>query len=719
MKFKSDIEVQAGLKDSSGSAGSPGLLLSSSSLGVEWVTTASALGYTPADDLDVVHITGDETISGNKTFTGSTLFNASAISGRETILTASVSDNATDKFLIANGTTTSARFIPTFVGYTGGAYQSLLFRGLGTLANDLVGTAPYVQFLAANTSSPTDPNNGVLTASAARRLFSWGTVNNDYLTLTASGNLLIGTTIDNGSDLQVSGTATFSSSVTANGFTSKNTSSGFSFFDIESNRVSGNLGGIRYLKTGDAFPSVELNNVIGSKFNISVGDGTTNPIEAFNINLNRAATFSSSVTAASAAIGTTIGASTLEIQTNPSALSLNLRNRSTNDFANISFSQFDGTTYNAAIGWASNRLRFMTGGLGDAFERFSISSAGAATFSSSVTATNGFFSGNLGVGITNPSAKFHIQDTNGGLFFNGTDLNYNRFKSTTVSATNGKDLLFSAQNSGTSPDIYIKNNGNVLIGSTTDNGSKLQVNGAATFSSSVTATDGIFSGNVGIGTTNPTRKLSVQSQYAEMVLKSTALSGAVGGSTLYFGNATSDSEAWINHDNGTKELSFRVNSINALQLNSTAAATFASSVSANGNIDTTKANPVVEAISTGASTNRTRLAVATTVGAFVGTSQVGDSVISATSNLIISTNNTQRLYVAASGTVAIENELIVTGSISAGGAVRVGNSTSLASASTVGQIRYRTSGTNSYMDMAMQIGASTYAWVNIVENNWA
>jgi len=243
--------------------------------------------------------------------------------------------------------------------------------------------------------------------------------------------------------------------------------------------------------------------------------------------------------------------------------------------------------------------------------------------------------------------------------------------------------------------------------------------GAATFASSVTATDGIFSGNVGIGTTNPTRKLSVQSQYAEMVLKSTALSGAVGGSTLYFGNATSDSEAWINHDNGTKELSFRVNSINALQLNSTAAATFASSVSANGNIDTTKANPVVEAISTGASTNRTRLAVATTVGAFVGTSQVGDSVISATSNLIISTNNTQRLYVAASGTVAIENELIVTGSISAGGAVRVGNSTSLASASTVGQIRYRTSGTNSYMDMAMQIGASTYAWVNIVENNWA
>jgi len=170
-----------------------------------------AIGYTPADDSDVVHLTGDETISGNKTFTGSTTFSTSEVFGRETILTASVSDNATDKFLIANGTTTSTRFIPTFVGYAGGAYQSLLFRGLGSSANDLVGTAPYAQFLAANTSSSTDPNNGVFNAPTARRLFSWGTVNNDYLTLTATGNILIGTTVDNGSDLQVNGTATFSS----------------------------------------------------------------------------------------------------------------------------------------------------------------------------------------------------------------------------------------------------------------------------------------------------------------------------------------------------------------------------------------------------------------------------------------------------------------------------------------------------------------------------
>lgn len=52
------------------------------------------------------------------------------------------------------------------------------------------------------------------------------------------------------------------------------------------------------------------------------------------------------------------------------------------------------------------------------------------------------------------------------------------------------------------------------------------------------------------------------------------------------------------------------------------------------------------------------------------------------------------------------------------GAVQVADDTDTASASKVGALRYRTSGNNSYVDMCMQTGASTYAWVNIVQNNW-
>ena len=52
------------------------------------------------------------------------------------------------------------------------------------------------------------------------------------------------------------------------------------------------------------------------------------------------------------------------------------------------------------------------------------------------------------------------------------------------------------------------------------------------------------------------------------------------------------------------------------------------------------------------------------------------------------------------------------------GGVQLANDTAAASASKVGTFRYRTSGNNSYVDMCMQTGASTYAWVNIVTNSW-
>ena len=52
------------------------------------------------------------------------------------------------------------------------------------------------------------------------------------------------------------------------------------------------------------------------------------------------------------------------------------------------------------------------------------------------------------------------------------------------------------------------------------------------------------------------------------------------------------------------------------------------------------------------------------------------------------------------------------------GGVRVADDAATASATNVGTLRYRTSGNNSYVDMCMQTGAATYAWVNIVQNNW-
>ena len=50
--------------------------------------------------------------------------------------------------------------------------------------------------------------------------------------------------------------------------------------------------------------------------------------------------------------------------------------------------------------------------------------------------------------------------------------------------------------------------------------------------------------------------------------------------------------------------------------------------------------------------------------------------------------------------------------------VKASDNADAADASNVGTMRYRTSGNNSFADMSMQTGTSTFAWVNIVENNY-
>ncbi len=52
------------------------------------------------------------------------------------------------------------------------------------------------------------------------------------------------------------------------------------------------------------------------------------------------------------------------------------------------------------------------------------------------------------------------------------------------------------------------------------------------------------------------------------------------------------------------------------------------------------------------------------------------------------------------------------------GGIQMADDTASASADKVGTLKYYTSGNNSYVDMCMQTGATTYEWINIVQNNW-
>lgn len=136
--------------------------------------------------------------------------------------------------------------------------------------------------------------------------------------------------------------------------------------------------------------------------------------------------------------------------------------------------------HNGNVGIGATSPAFKLDVVGDTriSDRFYANSNAAIGFTTSPTPpTNGLLvNGNVGIGTTSPATKWHVQDSNGGIFFSGTDVVFNRFKSTSTSAGVGRDLLFSAQNAGNTPDLYIKSSGNVGIG-TASPGAKLEVVG--------------------------------------------------------------------------------------------------------------------------------------------------------------------------------------------------------------------------------------------------
>ena len=124
----------------------------------------------------------------------------------------------------------------------------------------------------------------------------------------------------------------------------------------------------------------------------------------------------------------------------------------------------------------------------DTVNLFILADSGAATFSSSVTATQGKFSGSRPQGIftENGTSGLYLRDATGTGYKSwsiGTNDIVVGFAITPSTAVGGTTF--------TTPSFVINESGNVLIGTTTDSGYKLDVNGtfratgAATFSSVV------------------------------------------------------------------------------------------------------------------------------------------------------------------------------------------------------------------------------------------
>lgn len=207
--------------------------------------------------------------------------------------------------------------------------------------------------------------------------------------------------------------------------------------------------------------------------------------------------------------------------------------------------------------------------------RFTIASTGAATFSSSVTATS--FIGN----VTGTAAGETLATVTGRGASTSTAVSFNGGLSATTGGFSGKvyaqgtgtttgftlahtliyedaSLGFNITNPGSFPTVAFSINvsGNTLIGTTTDNGSKFQVAGAATFSTGINIT-----GNGGFF--NSANKFGVDNNLGASRLYTSGPDVSTKGSFEFHTNNSSGSLDVI-----------------ALGISNTGAATFSSSITA-------------------------------------------------------------------------------------------------------------------------------------------
>jgi hypothetical protein len=118
-----------------------------------------------------------------------------AETGRETILKATVSDDSSSQFGIANGTTNDTFFMPTFYGfanYNTTNVISMKFAGYILAAKDVASDIATINFQTYITSSSTDPNNGTGSKIVNKPLLSVLNYLDKVLLISPNGSQAIG-----------------------------------------------------------------------------------------------------------------------------------------------------------------------------------------------------------------------------------------------------------------------------------------------------------------------------------------------------------------------------------------------------------------------------------------------------------------------------------------------------------------------------------------------